>query len=59
MCIKNLQKADYSNKKTILELFDFYEDELYQKTQENKEYVEKISKVEKEFYNSLTLNQKN
>ena len=57
MCIKNHQ-SNCNNKKRIEELFNFYEEELYSNTDENRELVSKILKVEKPFYASLNDKQK-
>lgn len=40
-------------KRRIDELFNFYEEELYSNTDENRELVNKILAVEEPFYNSL------
>ena len=55
MCIK---KNDINTKETIEQLFNFYDEDLYKNTKENKEFVDKISKIEEPFYKSLTDNQK-
>lgn len=55
MCIK---KNDINTKETIEQLFNFYDEDLYRNTEENKEFVDKISKLEEPFYKSLTDNQK-
>ena len=55
MCIK---KNDINTKETIEELFNFYDEDLYRNTEENKEFVAKISKLEEPFYESLNDNQK-
>lgn len=52
MCIKNHQ-FNCNNKKRIEELFNFYEEELYRNTDENRELVNKILAVEEPFYESL------
>lgn len=52
MCIKNHQ-FNCNNKRRIEELFNFYEEELYSNTDENRELVSKILEVEEPFYESL------
>lgn len=55
MCIKKQSNnTDISNKETILQLFEFYEEDMYKNTEENRQYINKISKIEKPFYESLT-----
>ena len=39
MCIK---KNDINTKETIEQLFNFYDEDLYRNTEENKEFVDKI-----------------
>lgn len=51
MCIKNHQSN--CNNRRIEELFDFYEEELYSNTDENRELVNKILKIEEPFYENL------
>ena len=51
MCIKNHQSN--CNNRRIEELFNFYEEELYSNTDENRELVNKILKIEEPFYESL------
>ena len=59
MCTKKQENStNYNNKKAIEEVFEFYEEELYRHTDENREYLKKISKIEKTFYESLNDNQK-
>lgn len=59
MCIKNQDhNINYCTKKTIEKLFNFYEDELYEDTNENKDYLDQIIKIEKPFYESMTAEQK-
>ena len=59
MCIKKLdQNINYNTKETIEKLFNFYEDELYEGTEENKAYLDRIIKIEKPFYESMTDEQK-
>lgn len=55
MCIK---KNDINTKETIEQLFNFYDEDLYRNTEENKAFVDKISKLEEPFYESLNDNQK-
>ena len=55
MCIK---KNDINTKETIEQLFNFYDEDLYRNTEENKEFVARISKLEEPFYESLNDNQK-
>ena len=55
MCIK---KNDINTKETIEQLFNFYDEDLYRNIEENKEFVDKISKLEEPFYESLNDNQK-
>lgn len=57
MCIK-INDINCNSKETIEELFNFYDEDLYRNTEENKEFVDKISKLEEPFYESLTDNQK-
>ena len=52
MCIKN-HEFNCNNKRRIEELFNFYEEELYHNTDENRELVNKILSVEEPFYKSL------
>lgn len=59
MCIKKQDNANNcNNKKIVEELFEFYEEELYRNTNENREYLNKISNIEPPFYESLNDNQK-
>lgn len=59
MCIKMLdQNINFNTKETIEKLFNFYEDELYKDTNENKVYLDKIIKIEKPFYENMTAEQK-
>lgn len=60
MCIKKKdgEDIDITNKETILELFERYEEDLYQYTDENREYASKITNIETGFYDSLTDEQK-
>ena len=59
MCIKKQDyNINYCTKKTIEKLFNFYEDELYEDTNENKDYLDQIIKIEKPFYESMTDEQK-
>lgn len=51
MCIRNHQFN--CNSKKIEELFDFYEEEIYRNTDENRELVSKILEIEEPFYESL------
>lgn len=57
LCIKK-NDFNFNSKETIEELFNFYDEELYKNTKENKEFVDKISVIEEPFYKSLTDNQK-
>ena len=52
MCIRNHQ-FNCNSKKRIEELFDFYEEEIYRNTDENRELVSKILETEEPFYESL------
>ena len=52
MCID--KDINYTNKKQILQLFDFYEEELYTNTDENRKLMKDILNVEKLFYENLT-----
>lgn len=54
MCIKN--KA--CSKDILDDLFTLYEDKLYENTDLNKILAKKILKVESNFYNTLTIEQK-
>ena len=56
MCIKNHQSN--CNNRRIEELFNFYEEELYSNTDENRELVNKILKIEEPFCESLNNIQK-
>lgn len=52
MCIdKNI---NYTDQETILQLFNFYEEELYTNTDENRRLMEDILNIEKPFYENLT-----
>ena len=57
MCIRNNQ-FNCNNKKRIEELFNFYEEELYRNTDENRELISKLLEVEEPFYESLNEIQK-
>jgi len=52
MCIKN-HEFNCNNKRRLEELFNFYEEELYNNTDENRELVSKLLEVEEPFYESL------
>ena len=56
MCID--RDIDYTNKVTILQLFDFYEEELYTNTDENRKLIKDILNIEKPFYENLTTDQR-
>lgn len=56
MCTKN--PDNYRTKETIENLFKFYEDEIYEDTKENKDYLDQIIKIEKPLYKSMTAEQK-
>ncbi|MBR2744470.1 MAG: hypothetical protein IKE01_04155 [Clostridia bacterium] len=56
MCID--KDINYTNKEKILELFNFYEEEIYTNTDENRKLMKDILNIEKSFYDSLTDNQK-
>ena len=56
MCID--KDIDYTNKGVILQLFDFYEEELYTNTDENRKLMKDILNIEKPFYENLTANQR-
>ena len=56
MCID--KDINYTNKKQILQLFDFYEEELYTNTDENRKLMKDILNVEKLFYENLTADQR-
>ncbi len=58
MCIKKQFEEDYSEKGRIAELYEFYNEEIYIDSEENKKIIDKISVLEEKFYNSLTENQK-
>ena len=47
MCID--KDINYTNKEKILELFNFYEEELYTNTDENRKLMKDILNVEKPF----------
>lgn len=55
---KEFEKIKFMNKKAIEELFEFYEDDLYVNSKENKQYVDKIKVIREKLYNSLTDEQK-
>ena len=55
---KEFEKIKFMNKKAIEELFEFYEDDLYVNSKENKQYVDKIMVIREKLYNSLTDEQK-
>lgn len=56
MCIKNSigNNIDINNKSTILELYNFYEEELNLSSEENKKYIKQILEIEEPFYESLS-----
>ena len=56
MCIKKSisDNIDLNNKNTILELYNFYEEELNISSEENKKYVKQILEIEEPFYESLS-----
>lgn len=55
MCIKEqFEKEDYSNKGRIEELYEFYNEDIYKNSEENRKIIDKILKIEDQFYNSLT-----
>jgi hypothetical protein len=56
MCID--KDINCTNKKQILQLFDFYEEELYTNTDENRRLMEDILNIEKPFYENLTADQR-
>ena len=56
MCID--KDINYTNKEKILELFDFYEEELYTNTDENNKLMKDILNIEKPFYENLTAEQR-
>ena len=49
---------NYTNKEKILELFNFYEEELYTNTDENRKLMKYILNIEKTFYETLTADQR-
>ena len=56
MCIdKNI---NYTDKETTLQLFNFYEEELYTNTDENRKLMKDILNIEKPFYENLTADQR-
>lgn len=55
---KEFEKIKFMNKKAIEELFEFYEEDLYVNSKENKQYVDKIMVIREKLYNSLTDEQK-
>ena len=55
---KEFEKIKFMNKKAIEELFEFYEDDLYVNSKENRQYVDKIKVIREKLYNSLTDEQK-
>ena len=56
MCIKNSisNNIDLNKKNTIIELYNFYEEELNITSEENKKYVKQILELEEPFYESLS-----
>ena len=56
MCIKNSigNNIDINNKSAILELYNFYEEELNISSEKNKKYVKQILEIEEPFYESLS-----
>lgn len=56
MCID--KDINYTNEEKILELFDFYEEELYTNFDENKKLMKDILNIEKPFYETLTADQR-
>lgn len=56
MCIKNSigNNIDINNKSAILELYNFYEEELNISSEENKKYIKQILEIEEPFYESLS-----
>lgn len=56
MCID--KDINYTNKDQILQLFDFYEEELYTNSDENQKLMKDILNIEKPFYENLTANQR-
>ena len=55
---KEFEKIKFMNKKATEELFEFYEEDLYVNSKENKQYVDKIMVIREKLYNSLTDEQK-
>lgn len=55
---KEFEKIKFMNKKAIEELFEFYEEDLYVNSKENKQYTDKIIVIREKLYNSLTDEQK-
>lgn len=56
MCIS--KDINYTNKEQIQQLFDFYEEELYTNSDENRRLMKDILNIEKTFYENLTADQK-
>jgi hypothetical protein len=56
MCIA--KDINYTNKEQILQLFDFYEEELYTNSDENQKLMKDILNIEKPFYENLTADQR-
>ena len=56
MCID--KDINYTNNETILQLFDFYEEELYTNTDENRKLIKDILNIENSFYENLTNEQR-
>ena len=56
MCID--KDINYTDKETILQLFNFYEEELYTNTDENRRLMKDILSKEKPFYENLTEDQR-
>lgn len=56
MCID--KDINYTNKEKILQLFDFYEEDLYTNTDENRRMIKDILNIEKPFYKNLTAEQR-
>lgn len=56
MCID--KDINYTNRETILQLFNLYEEELYTNTDENRKLMKDILNIEKSFYENLTVDQR-
>ena len=49
---REFEKIKFMNKKAIEELFEFYEEDLYVNSKENKQYTDKIMVIREKLYNA-------